>query len=285
MARVFYKMMKEIGEEIHQSTHALAIPPNSVSPAILDMCMAPGGFLAIAMEKNPGASALGMSLPASTGGHKMLLQKGRNVKVEYLDITMLAADMGATDIPIEHPDASNMLSRRFNPCELFDIVLCDGQVLRTHDRAAYREKREARRLTITQLAIGLEHVKVGGCMIVLLHKVEAVDTVSLLYTFNKFSSVRLFKPKKHHAKRSSFYMIATNIQSQHGEAVLAVEQWKRQWIVATLGNDSEYEEEFTTACSDMENILNEFGSVLVQLGREIWSTQASALRKASFIRK
>jgi len=54
--------------------------------------------------------------------------------------------------------------------------------------------REARRLAVTQLAIGLEHVKIGGTMVVLLHKVEATDTVSLLYRFSKFSSVKLFKP-------------------------------------------------------------------------------------------
>jgi 23S rRNA U2552 (ribose-2'-O)-methylase RlmE/FtsJ len=136
--------------------------------------------------------------------------------------------MCVTDIPVEHPDANNMLPQRFDPCQLFDLILCDGQVLRTHIRAAYREMKEACRLTVTQLAIGLEHVKSGGSMIVLLHKVEAMNTVSLLYTFSRFSSVKLFKPKKHHAKRSSFYMIATNIQSQHCEAVLAVANWKRQ---------------------------------------------------------
>jgi 23S rRNA U2552 (ribose-2'-O)-methylase RlmE/FtsJ len=284
MARIFYQMMKQIGEEMHQSTHALATS-DTVRPNILDMCMAPGGFLAKVLEKNPGASALGLSLPVSQGGHKMLLPKSPNMTIDFLDITMLAADMGVTEIPIEHPDTGNMLPQRFKPHQLFELVLCDGQVLRTHTRAAYREKREARRLTITQLAIGLEHVQSGGTMIVLLHKVEAVDTVSLLYTFSKFSEVKLFKPTKHHAKRSSFYMIATKIQSQHREAVLAVEQWKRQWRIATFGTDSECEEEFGMACSEVERMLEEFGEELIRLGREVWATQSSALRKACFIKQ
>ena len=69
MAQIFYEMMKEIGQEMHRSTCALAISnmaPNS--PTILDMCMAPGGFLATTLNINPGARALGFSLPVSKGG-------------------------------------------------------------------------------------------------------------------------------------------------------------------------------------------------------------------------
>ena len=89
----------------------------------------------------------------------------------------------------------------------------------------------------------------------------------------------------HHAKRSSFYMIATNIQSRHYEAVLAVERWKRQWKVATFGTDVEYEEELRAACLNAEEVLGEFGIELVRLGREVWEIQARALEKAPFIKK
>lgn len=277
-------MMQEIGEEMYRLTGALRIS-GSNKPTILDMCMAPGGFLVTALDKNPGACALALSLPISQGGHKVLLPESPDLTVDFLDITMLAADMGVTDIPADHPDADNILPQRFDPCQLFDLVLCDGQVLRTHVRAAYREMREARRLTVTQLAIGLEHVRNGGTMIVLLHKLEAKDNVSLLYTFSKFSSIKLFKPKRHHAKRSSFYMIATDIQSQHFEALMAVEEWKRQWRVATLGTDEEYVKVFGTARLDVEKLLEGFGDELVRLGREVWSTQATALRKAPFMKK
>lgn len=87
---------------------------------------------------------------------------------------MLAADMGVTDIPEKHPDARKFLPCQMRETQLFDLVLCDGHVLRTHapTRASYRETREPARLKTTQLALGLEHIKPGGTMIVLFHKVE-----------------------------------------------------------------------------------------------------------------
>ncbi|KAF2803437.1 uncharacterized protein BDZ99DRAFT_399739 [Mytilinidion resinicola] len=286
MAQIFYKMMKEIGQEMHRSTGALAITKTAAnSPTVLDICMAPGGFLATTLDLNPGAHALGFSLPVSEGGHKVLIHRAPNVTLKSLDVTMLAADMGVTDFSADHPEARNLLPQQFDPGQLFDLVLCDGQVLRTHVRVAHRENRQACRLTVTQLAIGLERVKVGGTMVVLLHKVEAAYTVTLLYMFNKFSSIKLFKPARHHAKRSSFYMIATNIQSQHCEAVLAVERWKRQWKAATFGTDEEHKEELRAVCLNAEEVLGEFGSELVSLGREVWGIQARALEKAPFIKK
>jgi hypothetical protein len=122
-------------------------------------------------------------------------------------------------------------------------------------------------------------------MVVLLYKVEAWDTVSLLYRFNKFSSVKLFKPIKHHAKRSSFYMIATNIQSQHREAVSAVAGWKREWKAATFGTDEEFKKARRAECLDAEEVLGEFRSELVRLASEVWGIQARALEKAPFIKK
>lgn len=205
-------MMQRIGNELQRRTRALTVPRSQQENShFLDLCMAPGGFLHAAMELNRHACATAYSLPVEDGGHEILLPEHQNVKVKLLDITMLAADLGLDNIPKEHPDRNNFLPKEFGEGRVFDIVFCDGQVLRTHKRAAYREKREERRLTVTQLALGLEHVKPGGTIIILLHKLEAVDTVELLCQFNRFSSITLFKPAKCHAKRSSFYMIASNI--------------------------------------------------------------------------
>lgn len=137
---------------------------------------------------------------------------------------MLAADMGVMEIPPEHQDTTNFLPRQFAPEDQFNLVFCNGQVLRTHIRASYREHREARRLISTQLALGLEHLMPGGKMVVLLHRVEAWDTVLCLRPFSRFAMVRLFKPSAGHEKRSSFYLNAGGVQSGHPEAVLAVEK-------------------------------------------------------------
>ena len=278
--------MKTIGDELHKFTNAFAIPKlKTGQPTILDMCMAPGGFLATALSKNPGASALAFSLPISSGGHKALLPRHPNVKKYFLDITMLAADLDVGDIPNGHPDANNFLPRYFSKDQLFDLALCDGQVLRTHDRASYREKREARRLAVTQLALSLEHLRPGGTVIVLLHKVEAPGTVNLLWMFHKFSSVRVFKPKKGHAKRSSFYMIATSVQSQHPAAIQAVADWKMIWKLATFASDADYHKAIGMSDGDIAELLEGFGSEIVNLGESVWSCQADALENASFIQK
>lgn len=279
--------MKQIGREMHERTGgALAITNDAVEKLIiLDLCMAPGGFLSTALEINPGARALGMSLPEGNGGHKVLLPDDANVTCNFLDITMLATDMGTTHIPADHPDATNFLPQHFHSDQLFDIVFCDGQVLRTHERAAYRERREASRLTLTQLAIGLEHLRPGGTIVVLLHRVEMIKSVSLLYTFSKFSSVQLFKPVKHHAKRSSFYMVATDVQSGDADARGAVAAWKKQWEAATFGTEEVYRKALWEESVDVVKVLEEFGPELVRMGREVWSIQADALSVAPWVRR
>ncbi|KAL1903846.1 hypothetical protein Sste5344_010439 [Sporothrix stenoceras] len=290
----FYKLMRNIGQELHKATGAFTITTQAgrtMRPLILDMCMAPGGFLSMALEQTPEAYAVTYSLPISEGGHKVLFtpRDSLNVDQNFLDITMMAVDMGvdSKDIPKNHPDAGNFLPRQLQPNKLFDLALCDGQVLRTHQRAPYRETREAIRLTSTQLALSLEHLRPGGTMVVLLHRVEDWKNFKLLRAFYAFSSVRLFKPQAGHAKRSSFYMVATNVQSQSAGAAQAIENWKKVWKEATFGT----EEEWYEACSerdrdvDVDELLEQFGPTLISLGRSVWKVQADALAKAPFIRR
>ncbi|GFF57415.1 hypothetical protein IFM46972_10786 [Aspergillus udagawae] len=285
-AKHFYKMMQDIGRDMHRLTGVFQIKsPSPDQNCILDMCMAPGGFLATALRLNPEAHALGFSLPKCNGGHNVLLPKHPRVTLKFLDITMLAADMGLSDIPSEHPDTRNFLPTQFEPGQVFDLVLCDGQVLRNHDRAAYREHREARRLTITQLSLGLKHIKPGGTMIVLLHKVESLESVQLLYIFDRFASVRLYKPTRAHATRSSFYMLASNIRSDCAEAAMAIARWESMWKIATFGTDDMYEKALIEDGLHAEVLLREFGPRLVRLGKKVWDIQANALARAPFLKE
>lgn len=278
--------MKDIAYDMHEVTGAFHIKnPCRDGYSVLDMCMAPGGFLAVALSCNPEAQALAFSLPRAKGGHNVLLPRSSKVTIKFLDVTMLAGDMGLSNIPREHPDARNFLPSQIDSKQCFDLAICDGQVLRNHDRADYRERTEASRLCLTQLTIALNHLSPGGTMIVLLHKVEALATVQLLHAFDKFSSVQLYKNTKFHAKRSSFYMVATNIRADSEEAREAIERWKVQWKTATLGADNDYHEAIQLNMLDVEAILKEFGSKLINIGRKIWEIQASALENASFIRQ
>jgi hypothetical protein len=134
-----------------------------------------------------------------------------------------------------------------------------------------------------QLVLGLEHVIAGSTMIVLLHKPEEMNTAKILQSFSHFSSVKLLKPVQSHAKQSSFYMIASNLQPNHLKAVEAVESWKHAWKVATFGTDEDRANEAHRECSAAVQLLNDFSPDLIRMGQRIWDIQARALAKAPFI--
>ena len=148
--------MKDIGEELADNTAAFeSHMPLSLDNKILDMCMAPGGFLATAFNKLPNATAVAFTLPRKAGGHQVFLDDYLREKVEEqrIDITMLAKDMGIDSIPQDHEEANKFLPQHLFPDQRFNLVICDGQVLRTHERPSYREGKEAMRLITTQLAL------------------------------------------------------------------------------------------------------------------------------------
>ncbi|KAL4942697.1 hypothetical protein BDV06DRAFT_158423 [Aspergillus oleicola] len=287
----FYNMMQKIAREMNQDCSALKL--KSFSPhqlSILDMCMAPGGYLTTALRLNPQAKALAFTLPPADGGHDVLLPESSRVTTRFLDVTMLAADAGisSNEIPPDHPYADKFLSSQISEDQRFDLTFCDGQVRRTHPRPEHRKRREATRLILTQLIISLTHLKPGGTMVVLLHKLEAPDVVLLLHAFDKFATVRLFKPIKSHATRSSFYMIATDVMSHSGEAKAAIERWRNTWKIATFEfgiERSVYTALVHKDSPEVERVVEEFGARLIELGRKIWDIQANALEKASWMRE
>lgn len=152
-------MMQRSGDEIQKATAALTLPAN---PQVLDLCMAPGGYTASALKYNPSARVSALTLPRQSGGHQVLARNGvkdPRVEVRYADITLFATELGVEEIPIDHPDLENFSSERLWPETEFDLVFCDGQVLRTHQRPSYREKHEATRLVCSQLILAIQHIK------------------------------------------------------------------------------------------------------------------------------
>ncbi|KAF4547179.1 Hypothetical protein D9617_54g000130 [Elsinoe fawcettii] len=278
----FYRMMQSIGQSMNDKTGALRIDASQSS--ILDFCMAPGGFLSTCLRLNPSATATAFSLPEEQGGHQVLLPPNRNVSIQFLDITMLAADMGTTNIPPEHPDANSFLPQTLPPEQKFNLIICDGHVLRTHSRASYRGTREASRLIDTQLALGVQHIHPGGTMVVLLHHTDGFRTIQLLRSFSKFSSVQLYKHKRHHAQRSSFYMVAKDVRPAHLEAVRAVEGWKEGWKTATFGTEEEMRVSARVQEREVREVMADFGEELIGLAEGIWEIQADAIQGARWFR-
>ncbi|KXT13879.1 hypothetical protein AC579_2642 [Pseudocercospora musae] len=284
--KYLYRLMKHVGQQLQRATNAFTIKTEGASidgRRILDMCAAPGGFLGAALEQNPGSQALAFSLPMEVGGHKMLLEPDASATITWADITMFAADMGVEeDIPESHPDHINFLPRQVQDDQKFDLVMCDGKVLRTHSRADYRAQRETRRLSSTQLALGLEHLKSGGTMIILLHKPEMWSSLHLIFEFSKFATIQLFKPPSAHAKRSSFYLVATGIQTEQPEVSRLIAEMKHMWKIATFGTDAEYSAAVRETETGVETVLQQFGERLIKLAGPVWKTQEKKLREAEF---
>ncbi|KAK3896457.1 hypothetical protein C8A05DRAFT_20569, partial [Staphylotrichum tortipilum] len=130
----------------------------------------------------------------------------------FRDITLLADEMGTpvSSTPTSHPETASFSPDRPFLDQKFDLVFCDGQVFRTHERLEYREPFEASRLSTAQLVLGLQRVRSGGTMVILCHRADAWRSVHLMYTFAALAdNVELFKPQKGHKTRSSFYLVAT----------------------------------------------------------------------------
>lgn len=273
--------MRNIGNEIHDATSFMSCLSVGDSFAkVLDLCMAPGGFSNAIQRRHNAAQISGLSLPLSLGGHPLLLDRSNPaLRVMFADITMLSSEMGVSAIPPDHPDVANFSQDRPYIGESFDLVICDGQVLRTHPRQSYRSELEACRLTMSQLVLALQRIKIGGTLVMLLHRLDYWDSVQLLHTFSTFSDIQLFKSENHHAIRSSFYLVATNVQPEIPAATAAIETWKRTWSSATF--DFRREEGTT---EEAAICVNAFGETLIRLGRPIWKIQLEALRGASFMK-
>ncbi|KAF5610985.1 methyltransferase family [Fusarium subglutinans] len=282
----FYTMMKTIAIDLDKATGALNMSKVE-QPALLDMCAAPGGFVDVASTKTPGIHIRAMSLPVDQGGHDVKILDAQ-VDVEFRDITTLAADMGITkdDVPLNFPGPYDFLFEKvLGDDEKFDLVFCDGQVLRTHPRAEWREPREATRLTLTQTALGLEHLKNGGTMVILMHKLDSWRSFDLIHQFSKMATVKLYKHHKHHKIRSSFYLVAKNIQAESAFAKEMVAMWKQTYKIATFGTDEEYAEMHRVTRETALVDLEKFGESYIAMGKKIWKTQADGLEKAPFLKK
>ena len=230
-------MMCNLGQELQQATQALTPPVTDSQPMqILDICMAPGGYATAALKYQPNARACGISLPESLGGHALCLQPGQ-ADVEYLDV--LIEEYSDNPIPPSYPKSELFSTKRPFMGQRFDLVFCDGQVLRTNKphREDYCEPHEAFRLTISQLILALQRIRTAGSLVMLLHKVERWHSVELLYRLSSFAKVQLWKSKTRHQTRSSFYVVAKDVRPECQAAKEVLAGWRSGWWEATFGGE------------------------------------------------
>ncbi|KAG9240917.1 hypothetical protein BJ878DRAFT_545761 [Calycina marina] len=281
----FYPMMQEIGDEMQAATGAFCQNNRSEDEVgILDLCMVPGGYTGSALKYNPTAKAAGITLPPDKGGHEVLLNSYRST-VLYHDITIFAKEFGVDEAPCTHPRHDSFSLERPFIDQRFDFVMCDGQVLRTHKRPEYRERTEATRLTSSQLILALQRIRHGGTLIILLHKIEALDIMELLHLFSQFSDIEVFKPLRKHAIRSTFYPIAKNVQPSVESARVAVISWKKAWWNATYGGEQGVgAQRLVIDNKYAQGIIDSFGDRFTTLARPVWKIQADALSRTDFTR-
>ncbi|KAI6375388.1 hypothetical protein MCOR25_002956 [Pyricularia grisea] len=287
-----------VGFQINKATSAFRIKntwnnSSSRTPTVLDLCIAPGGFAFVTLKLNPKAMVYGITLPDDKGGHKMrVLDEGQkfasHVNIEFRDITMLASEMGCdpTDIPADHPDAAEFSFERPFADLKFDLVFCDGQVLRKHERSGYREGGEAARLTSSQLVMALQRIRSGGTIVALMHQVDVLRSFCTLSHFASFSKLRLFKSAKTHGTRSSFYLVASKVRPDSEGARLAIEEWKGVWKSATFDPVECHNKRMHSELSleQFDKMLSDFGPRYLELARPVLAIQAEALRNASWMK-
>ncbi|CAD0028972.1 unnamed protein product [Aureobasidium pullulans] len=246
-------MMINIGRDLQGKIGAFDLPSNGDRPVILDLCMAPGGLVTFALEVNKSAKVDAFSLPSVKGGHNVMINYGpqdERVKVKFMDITMFAEEFGSPNLD------DNAISV------------------------------QPMRLTCAELYLGLKKIRRGGTLIVLLHRINNVRTFRIIKMLHGFSSVQVFKPTKSHAIRSSFYLVAKNVQSDSSACLRAMNLFKTVWEYATFENTSQETfrlcTELTLKEQSLSTELEEFGPWYTELARPVWRTQADALAVASF---
>ncbi|RFU30035.1 hypothetical protein B7463_g6341, partial [Scytalidium lignicola] len=280
---VFFFMMRQIAEEMHA---AVSIFDVSIYPddemKVLDLCMAPGGYSAAVLKHHKKARVFGITLPESLGGHEVVLDKSKLAGLQKIDITMLVGEFSNQPVPANHPERSNFLMVRPFRHHSFHLIFCDGIILRSHERANQRKVVEAFRLRFSQLILALHRISEGGTIVMLLHKVDQWSSMLILYQFSKFSSTELFKPIKKHGARSSFYMVAKNVNPKHPAAQEALQSWRDGWWTSTFGGEDGLGEEIEYPEVFVNEVIEEFGKTLALLGGPIWKIQADALSKTDY---
>lgn len=280
----FYLMNQKLGKELDDKTDAFYVKKQwGAAVASLNLCMAPGGYTWYFLERNPQARSVGITLATEKGGHPMFLPHGEDderVEVKFMDITMLTSEFGTPkeNVPSQHPEAGNFSDDTPFLGEYFDVVICDGQVLRVHQHQR-SPGREIIRLLVSQLILGLQRIKTGGTFIILLHKIDVWDNMILLKTFESFSKIQVYKSENIHAGRSSFYLVAKNVEPS--KAAEAVANWKRVWWRSTFeGESGTGLDPDEPSKEEVESVLTDYGERLRQLGGPIWLIQLKAMMNA-----
>ncbi|KAF2432649.1 hypothetical protein EJ08DRAFT_126011 [Tothia fuscella] len=178
--------------------------------------------------------------------------RGEKVKLRFTNVTNLIDEFVDEKNPVQGPVPKKF--ERGNDMfteHKFDLVIGDGHII---DGPSEKDKKnteitkpkpkiydlpediEYYRLTAAEVVIGLSRIAHGGTFVLvpMAHESNAWETFKLITALMQFSTVTFFKPENLHQAKSSFYIIAKNVQSESSECKELVERWKRIWRWATF---------------------------------------------------
>ena len=268
-----FDMMRKIALEMDNFTGIFYLP--DATRTVLDLCLAPGGFSKYVLQNFPSARVDAFSLPEDQGGHRVRIPYGNQdprVSIVFTDLTKFAGEFGVPGLFIDPKDGTNAKVWPYT-IDRYDLVICDGQVPRQTVSYDDGEQFAPICLTYSQLYLGLKRVKAGGTMIVLLHRSSRVSIFRLIRMFHHFSRVWIFKPYKSHTIKSSFYLVARDIQPESPACLEAMDLFQRIWERASVKDDSVASsvlyKELALIKKPLQPELEGFGPRYVELFRHI----------------
>lgn len=180
----------------------------------------------------------------------------------------------------------NFLARSQNPwpTKSFDIILCNHGVARRGDKANPRPDEEVEndllRMHAAHIMFSLLHVKEGGTVILLLKKIEAWDTIQILYAFSQFSELSTFKSTDIYAAVAPFVLVAKRVRPGSRAARDLYKKQKWLWLSVTAPEALNALVPISRKEPSIEEVLKSFGNEYLKLGRQPWEAQLKGVREA-----
>ncbi|KAL3456608.1 hypothetical protein BJX64DRAFT_281241 [Aspergillus heterothallicus] len=230
------------------------LPRKNCCLRIIDLRMAPGGFSMTSRKRLPNTTIDASTLPTEIGGYPVMSREIFS-EIVYPDITIYAQEMELDEtnqILTSHPDSTRFETTRPYIQNQYDIISCGGAVGKGHPRET----------------------------------IEA-HTVCLVHAFSQFSEVQIYKHPKIHAMKSSFYLVARNIDLEHETAKESLRYWKSLARYLTFRQFADNILPPSSRLYDLENgfacyIRDEFGARFTELACHVWEIQRNALRRSGF---
>ncbi|KAK0196357.1 hypothetical protein F5146DRAFT_1217466 [Armillaria mellea] len=268
--RAWYALMRKIMEEMNRFCPVCG--HNDGDFRFLDLGCCPGGFSSYILDTNPRATGVGVSLSPQEGGHPFLMDENLLNRYSIMFANMAKFELG--------PDSD--LALLPIPANSFDLVVMDAHHLRNQPHMA------ADKLYISQIILGLRAVKIGGSVVLKLHRIESEFTARLLYLLDKVSwKIRTFKPLIMHKDRGSFYLIARGVGfdnlrrlSLQRQTLLmhAMNSLQTVWVnLGEEGSERHLVAEDLDFIITVDDLVKVYTYRLGRLGRKIWEIQGRTL--------